>query len=62
MLLDAWYFAVMKFNFADLLVKKAWPFTKKKSTLKWTDLWCSAMGNGNGIFSILLVVGLSRVI
>ena len=57
-----WYFAVMKFNLADLLVKKAFLLTKKKSMLMLTELWCVDTGSGNGILSILLDVDFNLVI
>ena len=53
---------MVKLILLDLVVRKVCPFTQKKSTLLMLmDLWCLEIGGGNGIFSILLEVGLSIV-
>ena len=43
---------VTKFNFYDLVARKGYPLTKKKSMYNCTYLWCSDIGNGSGMRSI----------
>ena len=60
--LDLNVWAVTKFNFADLVARKGYPLTKENPMYNCTYLWCSDIGNGSGMRSILSDFGWYLVI
>ena len=51
--LDLRRWEVTEFNFSDLVARKGYPLTKNKLMYNCTSLWCSDIGNGSGMRSIL---------
>ena len=61
-LLEVQWVAVIKLVFWVFVCKNGSPFTKKKSIKSCKYLWCSCIGSGSGILSILLDGGCNLVI
>ena len=60
--LDLHGWAVTRFNFSGLVVRKGYPLKKNKSMYNFTSLWCYDIGNVGGMRSILSGFGWCLVI